>query len=440
MRTYPYFKVLFLFAFIAIVGCSKKEDPLGAPTESLSITLTSDAGTNELEVLSVDQLVNFSIIGSDGENYTSSAKLYVNDTEIQGSSYTFSTTGTFTVKAIYESIASNILNFEVIAETERALTIDVTRAMNNQTITFGLLDSSGNNTASDATFYVNGAAITGFTYSSATEATYVVYAEYIINGETFTTPEKTFTVYIPKRNVVLEDYTGTWCGYCLKALVAIDTVIVLANHHVSVVAIHESSIGPPDPMDFAQIDDLQAEFDVPDSFPQTQLNRTVKWNATPPSSLIYDMEAVTSIAGLETDHSIAISSQISGSTLSVDAKVIYRNGSEPGDKLVVYLLESGIIADQANYFNSNPASPYYGMGNPIVDFVHNDALRNSLSGLFGDNIPETSAFQEYKKTYTFTIPSEYNPNNLSFVVMVVKADNSAKNSQHAKLGETKIYN
>lgn len=440
MQTYPYFKILFLFAFIAIVGCSKKEDPLGAPTESLSITLTSDAGTNELEVLSVDQLVNFSIIGNDGENYTSSAKLYVNDTEIQGSSYTFSTTGTFTVKALYESVASNILNFEVIAETERALTIDVTRAMNNQTITFGLLDSSGNNTASDATFYVNGAAITGFTYSSATEATYEVYAEYIINGETFTTPEKTFTVYIPKRNVVLEDYTGTWCGYCLKALVAIDTVIVLANHHVSVVAIHESSIGPPDPMDFAQIDDLQAEFDVPDSFPQTQLNRTVKWNATPPSSLVYDMEAVTSIAGLETDHSIAISSQISGSTLSVDAKVIYRNGSEPGDKLVVYLLESGIIADQANYFNSNPASPYYGMGNPIVDFVHNDALRNSLSGLFGDNIPETSAFQEYKKTYTFTIPSEYNANNLSFVVMVVKADNSARNSQHAELGETKIYN
>lgn len=439
MRTYPYFKILFLFAFISIVGCSKKEDPLGAPTESLSITLTSDAGTNELEVLTVDQLVNFTIIGNNGENYTSSAKIYVNDSEIQGSSYTFSNTGTFTVKAVYESAASNILNFEVIAETERALTIDVSRAMNNQTITFGLLDSDGNNTASEATFYVNGTAISGFTYSSPTEASYVVYAEYVINGETFTTPEKTFTVYIPKRNVVIEDYTGTWCGYCLKALVAIDSVLVLTEH-VSVVAIHESSIGPPDPMDFAQIDDLQAEFDVPDSFPQTQLNRTVKWNATPPSSLIYDYAAVTNIAGLETDVSIAISSQISGSTLSVDAKVIYKNGSEPGDKLVVYLLESGIIADQVNYFNSNPASPYFGMGNPIVNFVHNDALRNSLSNLFGDNIPETAAFEEHKKTYTFAIPSEYNANNLSFVVMVVKADNSSKNSQHAKLGETKIYN
>jgi thiol-disulfide isomerase/thioredoxin len=438
MRTYPYFKILFLFAFIAIVGCSKKEDPLGAPTENLSITLTSDAGTDELEVLTVNQLVNFIITGNDGEDYTSSAKIYVNDSEIQGSSYTFSTTGTFTVKALYESVASNILNFEVIAETERALTIDVTRAMNNQTITFGLLDSDGNNTASEATFYVNNAAISGFTYSSAIEATYEVYAEYIINGETYTSSEKTFSVYVPKRNVVLEDYTGTWCGFCLKALVAIDSVKVLTPH-VSVVAIHENGSNP-DPMHFPQIDDLQAEFDVPDSFPQTQLNRTVKWNATPPSSLIYDYDVVTSIAGQETDLSVAISSQISGSTLSVDAKVIYRNGSEPGDKLVVYLLESGIIADQANYFNSNQNSPYFGMGNPIIGFVHNDALRNSLSGLFGDNIPETPAYEEYKKTYTFTIPSEYNANNLSFVVMVVKADNNAKNSQHAELGETKIYN
>jgi hypothetical protein len=179
---------------------------------------------------------------------------------------------------------------------------------------------------------------------------------------------------------------------------------------------------------------------VPDSFPQTQLNRTTKWNATPPSSLIYDYDVVTAIAGQETDLSIAISSQISGATLSVDAKVTYKNGSEPGDKLVVYLLESGIIADQVNYFDQNPESPYFGMGNPIVDFVHNDALRYSLSNLFGDPIPETPAFQEYKKTYTFNVPAEYNANNLSFVVMVVKADNSAKNSQHALLGETKNYN
>lgn len=436
MKNYPYFKFLLLIAFIAIAACSKKEDPIGTSSESLSIQLKSDAGEDELEVLATDQMVTFTITGSDGEDYTSSSKIYVNDTEISESSYTFTNTGTYTVKAVYESSTSNILNFEVLAPTERALTIDVSRAMNNQTITFGLLDGNGNNTASEATFYVNGNAISGFTFVSASEGSFEVYAEYMVNNENFATPAKDFSVYIPKRNVVLEDYTGTWCGYCLKALVAIDELRLITDH-ISVVAIHKKSLGY-EPMHFPQVDDLQAEFDIPNEFPQGQLNRTVKWNSLPGSN-DYDLEAVTSIAGLETDASLAISSQVSGSTLSVDAKVIYRNGSEPGDKLVVYLLESGIVADQRNYFNGDSTSPYFGMGDPIIGFVHEDALRNSLSNLFGDNIPETSAYEEYKKTYTFTIPSEYNAENLSFVVMLVKADNSAKNSQHALLGENKIF-
>src|SRR5690606_28402804 len=296
--------------------------------------------------------VVFKVMGNDGENYTSSAKLYLDETEISGSTYTFENTGTFSVKAIFDNVTSNILTFEVLSDTERALIIDVERAMTNQTVTFGLLDSNGDNTASEASFYVNGVAISGFTYSSATEGNFEVYAEFMANGETFTTAKKSFSVYIPKRNVVLEDYTGTWCGYCLRALIAVDSAKVLTNNHVSVVAIHKKSLGE-EPMHFPQVVDLQAKFDIPNSFPQTQLNRTVKWNDP------YDYNAVTALAGVETNVSISINSQITGSTLSVDAKVTYRNGSEPGDKLVVYLLESGIIADQANYFNTVVGHPYY---------------------------------------------------------------------------------
>ncbi len=432
MKTYPYFKFLLLLAFLAIAACSKKEDPIGTPEQNFSIVLKSSAGTEELEILSVNDSVFFTVTGSDGADYSDIATYYVNETPTTTRAYFFTETGTFTVKAVYEGTTSNILNFEVLAPEERALTIDVSRAMKNQTITFGLLDGSGNNTASEATFYVNGNAIAGFTFSSANEGSFEVYAEYMVNNETYTTPIKDFSIYIPKRNVVIEDYTGTWCGYCLDALVAIDHAKELTPN-LSIVAIHKTAISIPDPMDFAQIQDLQNEFNVPNSFPQTQLNRTEAWNDP------YDFSAVTSIAGSETNLSIAINSQINGSNLSVDVKVVYENGSEPGDKLVVYLIESGVIADQANYFNNVVGHPYQGYGNPIPNFVHNDALRNSLSNLFGDNIPETSAYQVYSKTYTFSVPTEYNANNLSFVVMVVKADNNAKNSQHAELGENKIF-
>ena len=432
MKTYPYLKLVALFAIIAIFSCSKKEDPFVPSEAALTLQLKSDAGTEELEVLTVNEAVVFTVTGSDGEDYTQSSKLLVNNEEIVGNTYTFSETGTYNVKAVYNDVNSNILNFEVLEPTERLLTVDVTKALRNQTITFALFDSDGNNTAAEATFYVNNTAISGATYSSATVGDFEVYAEYEVNNEQQTSATKDFEVFIPKRKVVIEDYTGTWCGFCPAVALAIDEVREITQD-VSVVAIHKTASSHPDPLDFDRIEDLQKMFGVSNGFPKAQLNRTVSWPDP------YTLSEVTSMAGTDTNLSIAINSQLTGSNLTVDVKVIYENGSEVGDKLVVYLLESGVVAPQANYFNETPGHPYQGLGNPIEDYVHNEGLRNSLSDLFGDAIPETPAFQEYKKSYSFSVPSEYVGENLGFVVMVVRADNSAKNSQFSHINENKNY-
>ena len=438
MKTSPFIKILFLFALVAIVSCSKKEDPIGDGPDNLSIVLSSDAGGEELDILSLEQMVTFTITGSDGVDYTSASKIFVNDTEITGASYTFSEIGEFEVRAEYSGTTSNLLNFQVLAETERALTIDVTRAMNDQPITFGLLDGDGNNTAAEATFYVNGNPISGFTFSSASEGDFMVYAEYLINGETYTTPEKEFAVYIPKRKVVIEDYTGTWCGFCPALVVAIDT-LKASTEHIAIVSIHKTASSYPDPLDFPGITDLQAEFGVGDGFPKAQINRTEAWVARSGPEFVISDTGILAMAGSETNVSIAINSQLIGSNLTVDASVVYRNGSAAGDKLVVYLLESGVVADQANYFNETPGHPFEGMGNPIENYVHEDGLRNSLSALFGDPIPETTAFQVFKKNYSFEIPSNYVGDNLSFVVMVVDSQNNAKNAQVAHINETEVF-
>ncbi|QQX76983.1 MULTISPECIES: Omp28-related outer membrane protein [Aequorivita] len=438
MRNQFILKFSLLFAFIAIVACSKKEDPIGAGNENTSIVLTSDAGDGTVEVLAVDQTVTFRVTGSDGEDYTSSSIIYVNDTEIEGGSYTFSTIGEYTVKAIYQGITSNMLSFQVLSENERALTVDVAKAMRNQTITFGLLDSEGNNTASEAIFYVNNNPITGFSYSSADEGNFEVYAEYMENGQTITSSTKSFSVFIPKRKVVIEDYTGTWCGFCPALVVAIDSLRVRTDH-IAVVAIHKTASSHPDPLDFPRITDLQQEFGVGNGFPKAQINRTTSWVARSGPEFIIEDTGILAMAGSETNVSIAINSQLSGADLTVEAKVKYENGSQAGDKLVVYLLESGVAADQANYFNETPGHPFEGKGNPIEDYIHNDGLRNSLSALFGDNIPETQPFQEFTKNYNFSVPSNYVGNNLSFVVMVVDSENNAKNAQVAHINETKDF-
>lgn len=426
------FKFLILIAVLAIASCSKKEDPIEQPTTPLSLILTSDAGTGELEVVGINTTAIFTVTGSDGEDYTNVAKLLVNDVEIPGTTYEFTQTGQFSVKAKHNDIVSNILNFEVLEPTERVLTVSVLKALRNQPITFRLLDDQGNDTAADADFYVNNELISGATFSSPTSGAFEVYAIYEANDDSFTSDVKQFNVFTPKRKVVIEDYTGTWCGFCPAVAVAIDNARA-ATEHVAVVAIHKTSSTIPDPMNFVRIQELQDMFGIDNGFPKAQLNRTSSW-ANP-----YPMDRVLSMAGNDTDVSIGINSQLAGSNLSVKVKVVYENGSMAGDKLVVYLLENGIVSPQENYFNETPGHPYQGLGNPIPDYIHNDALRNSLSDLFGDAIPNKPAFEVYEKEYTFAVPSNYVGENLSFVVMVVDSENTAKNAQFSTINENKDY-
>lgn len=425
-------KFLFLLAAIVAMSCSRKEDPIGSVDTPLSITLSSDASSDDFATIGVNSTVVFTVLGSDGTDYTDQSQIEINGEEIPGSTFLFEELGEFLVRAEFDGLVSNTLTFEVLEPTQRVLRIDVPKALRNQTITFELLDDQGNNTAEDATFYVNDTAIEGYTFASASPDEFEVYAMYEANDETHTTATHDFEVFIPKRKVAIEDYTGTWCGYCPRVAVAIQELRDLTTD-VSIVSIHKESSAMSDPLHYPRVGELQAMFDVPNSFPKAQLNRTEAWVDG------FNIDQVLPMVGADTDVSIAIDSELNGSSLSVNVDVVYEGGSTAGDKLVVYLLENGVVSPQTNYFDQTPGHPYEGMGNPIEDYVHNDGMRNSLSDLFGDAIPQLPAFEKHTKEYTFDVPADYVGENLSFVVMVVDAENNAKNSQYAWVNEAKAF-
>ena len=417
-----------IFAMV-ILSCSKSEEnvPLNGGVNIASLTLTSDSSD---AILAVDELVNFTAVGDDGVDYTGQASFFVNQTQITGSNYTFNTEGAFNVYAVYGNITSNTLAFNVVSG-QRTVLIDAPKALRNQTITFSMVDADGNDVTPTATFFIDGTAITGNTFTSANAGMHEVYAQYDLAGNPEVTATKDFEVFIPKRKIVVEDYTGTWCGFCPSVAAAIEATHALTND-ISIVAIHETANSNPDPYHFPQVQLLQDEFGV-SGLPSARINRTTPWSSP------YNSSDITSIAGLDTDLAIGISSQLAGNILTVDVNVIYETGSAAGDKLVLYLLESGLIYQQTNYYNTDPTSPYYQQGDPIPNFEHNEVLRQSLTGIFGDNIPTTAAFSAYSKTFTATIPADYNSNNLSLVAMVVRADNTARNSQFANVNENKNY-
>jgi thiol-disulfide isomerase/thioredoxin len=305
-------------------------------------------------------------------------------------------------------------------------------SLRNQIIPFSVLNEAGDDVTESTTFYVDGQEITGNTFSSSTVGEFEVYGTYTENGVLTTTNTVPFSVIIPKRKIVVEDYTGTWCGYCPSVAHAVEEAHAATND-IAVVAIHKTASSIPDPMHFDDVQLLQDEFGV-SGFPSARINRTTVWNSP------YEVDGIVSMAGVETDLAIAILSKLEGNTLTVRADVVYENGSVNGDKLVVYLLESGVIHEQINYYNTDVTSPFYQMGNPIPDFVHNEALRLSLTEVLGDNISATAELEEFSKTFTVTIPEAVvNVDNLSLVAMVVSADNSARNAQFADIDEDKAY-
>jgi thiol-disulfide isomerase/thioredoxin len=301
----------------------------------------------------------------------------------------------------------------------------------DQNIPFTIINEEGMDVTSLATFYVDGQPINGASFSSSTIGDFEVYGVYTLDGVAFTTNTESFSVIIPKRKIVIEDYTGTWCGFCPRVSGAL-TSLHQETDDITVVAIHETANSFPDPMHFSQVQLLKDAFDV-EGFPAARINRSTDWPTPHLNS------EITSIAGLETNLAIAINSEITGSDLVVQVNLVYEEGSASGDKLVVYLLEDGIINDQVNYYNDDDTSPFYNLGDPIPNFEHNEVLRNSLSSLLGDAIPSTAALNEYVTSFSMSLPSEYNSENLSIVAMIVDENNTAKNSQFAHVSEYKPY-
>ncbi len=306
-------------------------------------------------------------------------------------------------------------------------------SLRKQEIPFKVINEAGEDVSLETTFYVDEVAIDGNVFSSETIGEFQVYGVYTDGEVIVTTNTEDFRVIIPKRKVVIEDYTGTWCGFCPRATEAIHEVHDLTND-ITVVAIHETGSGDPDLLDFSQMEELKDVFNI-GGFPQVRLNRTTDWVFP-----TFDVADVMAMAGTDTNFAIAINSELSEENdLVVEVEVVYEEGSLPGDKLVVYLLESGVIQDQKNYFNNVEESIYYQAGSPILDFEHNHGLRNSLSNLTGDEISGTAELESYIRTFSLTVPDHYNKENLSIVAMVVSSDDTARNSQFADVNESKSY-
>lgn len=224
-----------------------------------------------------------------------------------------------------------------------------------------------------------------------------------------------------KKNVLIEDYTGTWCQFCPRVIYGIQKVET-EGLSAYPVAIHRGN--PPgsssavDPFNFPA-SALETSIGLT-GYPTAKLNRTTTWiNET-------STYEVKSLIKLNADLGIAMNSNVSGSNINLDVNVKF-DANLTGLKLIVYILEDNLIYNQIN------STSYFGGANPIVNMEHDHVLRACLTDLVnGDALTGTNDGAIVTKNFNITVPSNIsNSANMSFIAFVVGSDGKAINVRAA---------
>lgn len=224
-----------------------------------------------------------------------------------------------------------------------------------------------------------------------------------------------------QRNVLIEDYTGTWCGYCPRMAYGIEKVIEQGIRIVPV-AIHGGSSTEP--------------FLYSGTFPTTvtgyptgKLNRGADWDYLSTS----DITKVKRLNGNNCPMGIAMNSTVTGTTINLDVKTKY-TADYSGLKLVVYVVEDGLVYTQQNY------TSYYGGGSTIPGFVHNNALRACFTDVLGDALTGTVKGATVTKNFSVNIPSRVqNVANMKFIAFLVDAAGQTINVRSSASGVNQAF-
>lgn len=300
-----------------------------------------------------------------------------------------------------------------------------------ETITFTVNTNSGTNITEEAVIFVNGNAIEGNTFTTAEIGDYIVSADYL--GVTSSPVSVRFhdgseTNFV--KRVLIEDYTGTWCGNCTRVLNAIE-LLKAQTDQIVLVGIHRSSSNPSDanydPYNF-DMSPFESTLINMTGYPKALLNRMTRWTPLEQNNIPF---VIGFTQGENPKLGVAMNAEISGSTINLDVNIKFSKDFS-NLKLVVYVLENGLIYNQVNYLGH-----LYGGLDPIPNFQHDHVLRSCLTPLFGEPITaETNLGQTYTKNFSVPVPANIaNSNNIEFVAFVTDENNKAINSRKANLGD-----
>ncbi|MCG8329939.1 MAG: Omp28-related outer membrane protein [Chitinophagales bacterium] len=224
------------------------------------------------------------------------------------------------------------------------------------------------------------------------------------------------------RNVLAEDATGAWCGWCPQTALDFDTLsswyningehrfIPIAQHNGDWMTTEES--------------DTYALMWSGGAFPSSWYDR-FRYFGNASVRFGFDDNIVERLderlamdAPVNIDLDLDYNPNSREVTINIDAAFIAR---VDGDfRVHCWVLENGLLSNQSNFYDDFPNHPYGGAGDPIIGFVNNHVLRTVLTDTWGDAALPSSvpAGFNLSESYTYMLPNDFDENNVDIVVFI----------------------
>lgn len=250
--------------------------------------------------------------------------------------------------------------------------------------------------------------------------------------------------WVPKHRTLLEEYTGTWCGWCPRGFVALELLKEQYPDEFVTVSYHNADV-----MEILSAD----QFPSPVSgFPDAWMDRGMEVDPYYGTDETYskDFNVVSDLqwrnaqfANASVDAEAVLSED--ESTVDVSASVTFPYSTDEADFALEYILvEDGLTGEGAGWDQSNYFSGSEGYGEQMSDFVNGESTVSGLVfndvavavseiGGISESIPaQVVAEEPVTHTYEFYPDNVYNTSweplvqdksKLSVVVLLIDRKN-----------------
>jgi hypothetical protein len=233
------------------------------------------------------------------------------------------------------------------------------------------------------------------------------------------------------KKVLVEEFTGMWCGDCPMGRTAADHLDSAYGSSVICIGIHND-----DSLSSSYSDQLSDDCGVT-QFPIAFVDR----RAYNPDGGVFQFidagrtawdPAVNNALQDVPAFGITISSEFNASTRQLSASLQFTSESlfRGNTRINCVLVEDSIETDnqQVNFGNNHDNSPWNGQGNPIRHYIQRNTARINLSGNWGERniLPyKMNGGETFEKSYSYTLPPAWNPAHIRILAFVTSWNNDS---------------